>query len=422
MKFTYKTYLLLAILGATSAPSFAESNEVPVAAVETCQPPEQEAPPELKNLSEPLRLLVLTITATTLEQSAHLSELGLLGDPVVMAVTYGHVLQSVMTDETLSKLTPDEQEYFRALLALEMKLAEQITKEQDATAEDISLITQKLAADKALLIPQHPQTAALFNDLNRLMAAVEEQYHLVELGHDYRKQAIETIYLAPDEIAVLLLHQSASYLNDFILREGADASTAIDPDEAFSQLRQGNHTPLDFDHLDRASYRFILTLAATGLNVAADLASEALLQDPLMQAVTYGQVLRTLLTPDILASLPKEHQDYFKELLIIEKEAMSQFSQLDSEDPQLIQAIVNTRSQQLGALAAQYPQASALFQDWHVLLRALMNKFDLGDKAQSYRTEYLSAMDYSPQQKQAIVLRHLADVLLGELATVTDEQ
>ncbi len=422
MKTSYHAYLLLALLGAIVAPSFAATSDtdtVPEAVSSDAAP---AVYPDIKSLDETIRKLVLTIAATTMEYSAGLSDQGLLGDPVIAAVSYGHVLESVMTDETFDTLPQHAQKYFRTLLLLELGVVDEIIHLEDTTPASITPIINKLNAEKESLIPKYPKTAPVFNDLHALMTAVTEQYNIVAFGNHYRDNDIKMIYLAPDRVTGRVLHYLATYLNDILIQEEANANGTVDPDALLADIKESDNSNPDLDELDKNVYHFILELAATGMDVAADLAGEGLIEDPLVQAVTYGQILRAMLTPETLATLPSNYQAYFKRILELEDATTAKLAQLTSEDPQMIQVIVEERAEQQAELVKEFPLASAVFNEMDILIATVIQQFDLYNKAQSYRKEHLTKMDYSRAQKQAIVLRYMSEVLLEELAKLEEAQ
>ncbi len=422
MKATYYAYLLLLLQGAIPATTFAQTSDSGNTTTQVSAEPKLDKYPNIRELDEPIRKLVLTIAATTLAHSADLSEQGLLGDPIIMSVTYCHVLDSVMTDETFATLPQHVQKYFRTLLLLEHGVVAEITHLEDTTPDNIIACNDKLNADKAALVPRYPKTAPVFNDLVSLMEAVTEQYNIIEVGNHYRDNDISMIYLAPDKITARVLQYVSVFLNDILVRESENANATVDPAEVLNSLKESTPSHPVLDQLDKNVYHFILTLAATGMDVASELAGEGLLDDPLVKAVTYGQVLRALLTDETMATLPSNYQAYFKKILSLEEETTSKLTQLNSEDPQLIQVIVEDRGEQQEQLIKEFPFASAVFNDMHVLITTVIQRFDLYNKAQAYRKAHLAHMDYSREQKRAIVLHHMSDILLEELAKAEKEQ
>lgn len=423
MKSLYSAYLLFPLLGALSTPIFAE-HETPLVFESTTVKSgiDTQNYPKITELDAPIRNLVLTIAATTMDMSADLSEQGLFGDPVIMAITYGKVLETVMTDEMFITLPQHVQEYFKSALLLELGVVAEIENHDYNDPAAIIAITDKLKADKDDLIAKYPKTAPVFNDLFTLMAAVTEQYNIIELANHYRNNNIKMIYLAPELVTTEILHFTASIIRDILIREATDPTIVVDPMEAITLTGENAPSYPEFDALQKPVYQFILTLAATGMDVAADFAEEGLIDDPLIKAVAYGQVLRALLTEDTIQTLPPNYQAYFKKILQIEEETTLELASLNSEDPLLIKAIVEDRDEKRALLINEFPFASAVFNDMDLLVIALIQKYNLFNIAQAYRAQNLKTLSYTRDQKRACVLRHMSDVLLEELDKFENEQ
>ncbi len=409
MKTSFQVCLTLSFLQITAPLSLVETANAATPVIVTDEKVDTTNFPNLKTLDPAVHKLALTIVSTGLNLAADLADQGLLGDSVVMSVAYGQVLEMVMTEETFATLPSHVQEYFKKSILLELGIISQINNLAEDNPATIISINEQLKASKDALLPLYPKTAPVFNNLETLIGATMEQYNLVEIANHYRDNNISMIYLSAEQSTSKILRYLADHLNNIILSE----NSLNEEPQVYSELVKPAN--LDLDKLEKPVYHFILTLAATGMSVAADFAEEGLLKDPLIKAIAYGQVLKALLTEETIATLPANYQAYFKRILQIEEETAAALATLNSEDPVQIQAEVELREEKQALLVNEFPFASAVFNDMHVLVATIIQKFDLLKAARIYRENLLSNKDYTPEQQEASILRHMSNLLLIEL-------
>ncbi len=134
--------------------------------------------PQMSELDSSVQTFITTLVATYLTLNAQLSDENLLQDPIINAVTIGHILNNMNAYGQMNNLPEDYQAYFEELLIIEQVLIEEISSLNNETHSSIKQITDKAEHAKARLTETYPLPATLFNDIDALTTAIIEQKQL----------------------------------------------------------------------------------------------------------------------------------------------------------------------------------------------------------------------------------------------------
>lgn len=390
------------------------------AAVE--QPAEQAAAtPSLSALDPAVKDFATTLATTTLMLAADLADEAKMGDPFITAITYGQVLHILLTEEALASLPAEYQHYFETLLEIELTVVEDLLALDSENPALIREICAKAEEHKKQLVDVYPTAAFIFNDLNHFIGMMIEEYQLSSAIEEYRATNEDLHKLAPEKATGSIFRFMASYLNAGAMIEAdkdnataaEEAGTTITPDEIISDPNIAQMPALS--SLDPSIQQLIANIASMALSVAADFSDQSMMGDPVIKAATYGSVLQALLTEEYLSTLPQEYQAYFKAALAIELQMMESISQIDTENPSLVQALIEKRAADKALLTTDYPNAALIFNDMHLLIAAVMHQYHMMDAITQFRKDHLELLKMPPQEATAEIFRFMSDLLTGGL-------